>query len=355
MMFEFISLNGLLILALAVPLLRFLSQGWQEKREELMDRFDDAAINAYYSSFFPGRQRGVDRRPLKERFQEDYNARFGRTHFIFPLIILFSITLFLSIISTQYLFFNAGLLHKYPEQPWTAVLANAGAYMWVLNDMISRGRRNDIVASDVNRATLRLMIGAPIAYAFASILQPPFGQALAMFLGAFPTETVFKLIRRQAAERLNMGDDLAGRSAGQLELLQGVNTSISERFSDEGVSTILQLAYCDPIYLTMRSGMTFSFVTDCVSQALAWVYLLDERTPVARRHGFRGAQEISDLLEDLEDEDPKVTAGAVKALDNFSQEIELDPDEVRGMFRQIAEDPHSEFLVRVWFIGLPES
>ena len=98
MVFEFLSLNALLILALAVPLLRFLSQGWKEKREELMDRFDDEAINAYYTSFFPGRQRGVDRRPLKERFQEDYNARFGRAHFIFPLIILFGATFFIDII-----------------------------------------------------------------------------------------------------------------------------------------------------------------------------------------------------------------------------------------------------------------
>jgi hypothetical protein len=39
----------------------------------------------------------------------------------------------------------------------------------------------------------------------------------------------------------------------QLERLQGIKTVIAERFSDEGISTICQLAYCDPDHITMAA------------------------------------------------------------------------------------------------------
>jgi hypothetical protein len=254
----------------------------------------------------------------------------------------------LSYVSSRFLFYHHGILsEKYIQQPWVAILAGAGAYTWVLNDLISRVRQNDLVTSDVNRATLRLLIAVPLAYALASNLQPPLSVAIGMFLGAFPSDTIMKFLRRQATQKLDMGDDSNQSTKSQLEYLENINTAVAERFADEGVTTISQLAHCDPITLTMRCGMSFSFVTDCVSEALAWIYCPDKRMNAARSYGLRGAAEIFDLVQDLSDESEHVRKGARKTLDDFATEIKLDPDVVIGILMQIAENPHTLFLADI--------
>ena len=73
--------------------------------------------------------------------------------------------------------------------------------------------------------------------------------------------------------------------------LQGINKAIVERLSNEDITTISQIAYCDPVQLVMRSNLNFIFVTDCMNQALAWMYLEDGMNKI-RQFGLRGAVEI---------------------------------------------------------------
>jgi hypothetical protein len=235
----------------------------------------------------------------------------------------------------------------YIGQPWVTILAAAGAYTWILHDMISRVRQNDLVTSDINSATLRLLLAVPLAHALASNLQPPLSVAIGMFLGAFPSDTIMKFLRRQATEKLGMGDESNVSPKSQLEYLHNVNTAIAERFADEGTTMICQLAHCDPISLTMRCGMTFSFVTDCVSEALAWIYLPEGRMDAARSYGLRGASEIFDLVQDLSNESEHVRQGARKTLNGFASKIELDPDVVIGLLMQVADNPHTLFLADI--------
>jgi hypothetical protein len=183
--------------------------------------------------------------------------------------------------------------------------------------------------------------------ALASNLLPPLSVAIGMFLGAFPSDTILKFLRRQATQKLNMGDDSHVSAKSQLEYLKNVNTAVAERFADEGTTTICQLAHCDPITLTMRCGMTFGFVTDCVSEALAWIYFPDKRMDAARSYGLRGAAEIFDLIRDFSHKSEHVREGARKTLNGFATAIELDPDVVTGIFMQIAENPHTLFLADI--------
>ena len=55
-----------------------------------------------------------------------------------------------------------------------AIASLAGAYVWVTYDLILRARQNDMVTSDINRATLRLL--HPL----------PFGFAITVFAKALP-------------------------------------------------------------------------------------------------------------------------------------------------------------------------
>jgi hypothetical protein len=64
----------------------------------------------------------------------------------------------------------------------------------------------------------------------------------------------------------------AEETSNDIVKLQGINRWIIERLSNEDITTVTQIAYCDPIRLIMRSNLTFNFVTDCMNQALAVIY-----------------------------------------------------------------------------------
>ena len=52
------------------------------------------------------------------------------------------------------------------------------------------------------------------------------------------------------------------------------------------VAQIAQVAYCDPIRLVMRSSLTFSFVIDCMNQALARHAIKPPHTTQTMRRTF---------------------------------------------------------------------
>src|SRR6202012_3878636 len=74
---------------------------------------------------------------------------------------------------------------------------------------------------------------------------------------------------------------------------------IAERLIDEGVRPGLQLANADPITLTIRTGMDFSFILDCCGQALVRMYFNDLQMPVVLRFGLRTGIEVTTLHDDL--------------------------------------------------------
>jgi hypothetical protein len=84
--------------------------------------------------------------------------------------------------------------------------------------------------------------------------------------------------------KLKLGEERESEKY-ELEELQGVNTSLAEKFAEIGVTTFLILAYEDPIQLTMRMNLPFRVIADLISQALFALYLstLDTQTRGAHR------------------------------------------------------------------------
>lgn len=125
-----------------------------------------------------------------------------------------------------------------------------------------------------------------------------------------------------ASRRLGLSE-AGDEGKSELEKLQGITPGLAERFQDEGASTILQLAYADPIDLTIRANLSFNFVIDCVSQAVAWLYF-EKKLAVTRRYSLRGAHEIHTCV------------------------VELDGTVLAKVLRQIAYDPYIEFNHDIW-------
>jgi len=191
-----------------------------------------------------------------------------------------------------------------------------------------------------------------MGYACASIAAKSLGPFVAFALGAFPLTTLTSMLQRLANKNLGL-EATPSETTDDIIKLQGINRAIVERLSNEDINTITQVAYCDPVRLIMRSNLTFNFVTDCMNQALAWMYLQGDLDTI-RPLGMRGAVEIRCLVQELDDVDSQAApnktahARAVAALPLIAAAIKQDPATLQLAFRQIADDPFSIFLERVW-------
>jgi hypothetical protein len=347
---------GLLVIlgvaAMMAPLLRYVSVGWRAKRKDIMDGLDPDSRLAYFEMFS-----GADVTPPPNaaavEFERLYSKWYGRQFFLVPTALLFLVTLtivsfvVLTVLSNSN--FMANLLFDVPA---IGVAALAGAYMWVVNDFISRARRLDFAPSDVFWGLLRLLIAVPMGYAFAALASDKVGQFLAFAVGAFPLTALTSMLRRLANKNLGL-EETAEESSDDIIKLQGLNRTIVERLSNEDITTITQIAYCDPVELTMRSNLSFYFVTDCMNQALAWMYLQADLDTI-RPLGMRGAIEIKHLIDAYDDSassDPRRQsehARAVAAFPKIASAIKQDPDTLQIAFREIAKDPYAIFLDRVY-------
>jgi len=199
--------------------------------------------------------------------------------------------------------------------------------------------------------TLRFSIAIPMGYAFASIA-PEHGSFVAFALGAFPLTTLTTMLQRVANKTLGI-QPTADDASDDIIKLQGINRTIVERLALEDITTVTQIAYCDPVRLTMRSNLTFNFVTDCMNQALAWMYFEDQLGSVMRPLGLRGAVEIKHFVDEYDDTSPEPTAQAnrqraIAALPQIADKLGRSPETLQLALREIAEDPFTIFLHRVW-------
>jgi hypothetical protein len=300
---------------------------------------------------------------MRDKFESYFSTSFGRSKFLLPGLLLMGITAF-------FLIFFSCLMRPYfealigsgtmPLVKWYCFGALAGfmgGYMWVLYFFMKRMQERKLSPSDLYWCSSRLILAVPIALAFAALFKGPLNNqalyALCFMLGAFPLQSLMTFMRRTASSKLNLQDSFDD-AVTDLTQLQSLGRNQAEIYNQEGVGTILQLAYSDPVDLTIRTGFSFSYVIDCCSQALAWLSF-ENNLSVLRKYGLRGAQEITTFVFELsenKDQDQDITmaekAWAEKTLEIVSVELNIDKVSLRGILDSIAYDPYSQFLYDIW-------
>ena len=339
-----------------VPFLHYVAAGWKAKRQDIMDGLSEDARIAYVKMFTRDESLAQPSTPADgpSPFLAFYSKWYGRRFFVAPGILLTLVTLCAVTAVAMTALHQVQYIAQNPlfDVPAAAVAATAGAYMWVANDLISRTRRRDLAPSDVMWGVLRLVIAVPMGYAFASVAAESVGPFVAFALGAFPLTALTSLLQRQANKQL--GTEPKGDEASDdIVKVQGVNRAIVERLASEDITTVTQMAYCDPVRVVMRTNLTFNFVIDCMNQSLARLYLGDDLEKL-RPLGLRGAAEIKHLIDAIDDDassDPEAKAEherAVAALPKIAAVIKQDLETAQLAFREIAEDPYTIFLENVW-------
>jgi hypothetical protein len=159
-------------------------------------------------------------------------------------------------------------------------------------------------------------------------------------------QTVATILQRLANKRLGveMG---ASASKDQVKELSCVDRVIADRLQDADITTVCQLAYCDPVQICMRTSLSFAFVSDIAAQALAWIYIGNKLADL-RPLGLRGAVEIRCLCADFKKGSPGEKIIAEATLKKAASIMSLSFEEFQNVATEIAEDPYTVFLAETW-------
>lgn len=365
-------LCGAGVILVLFPIGRFLLKQWKFRASRLFGELAGDPIVYYYQQFRPGGGpksappvkmaepvdgnwfAAVDWKPYMDSFCTDFYTWYGRRYYIAPVLMLVVLTAGAACWA-QRMLREWAMTAGGPGTSMRALTASAlaGAFVWVISDELDRLRRRDFTTNDVYYYIFRILLAVPFAWALSAvqdndhkIFGVPAAIPIAFFLGTFPTTTLFTIGRRFVTQQLKLGDDQ--QVANELEKLNAVTKTNAERFRDEGVTTITQLAYGDPVDLTIRTNYDFNYVIDCVSQALAWIYLGDGLSTVTPL-SLRGAQEIASVMTDSRNtKDPLAQQLADNTIVAAAALLKIDKDAFRSTLAQIADDPYTIFLVNVW-------
>jgi hypothetical protein len=335
----------LAVVLLMAPSLSFILWGWKERLFEILSGLESkeqSAIRLYFGLFHPRFESISDQ---GRRFEKYYNKQFGRKFFIFPMILFFLVALFLLLESCQWMQSNRSSLLNPPSKA-VPVFAVLGAYMWTLYDQISRWWYSDLSPGDLYWASFRFATSIPLGYAVSQFAAESMAPALAFFLGAFPISALFSIMRKLGRQKLNLGEG-ADNFASQLQELHGIDANMAERFAAERITTISQLAYYDPVKLTIRTNLPYSYIVDCASQALLWIYT-EKDLDTWRKAGLRSTFEIINLSNTLNESSQADLKNSESILKLLASQLNINEVAVRNIIEEIARDPYSEFLYKTW-------
>lgn len=330
---------------LLIPSIAYLFTAWKIKIENLKGVFDEETYKLYFKKFFPAEDVSSEN-DLRKRFNKILYRNHGRRHYILPLILLGAISGIGLILTASSLLYWLDLNPKLKPLPPIAISAFLGAYMWVAFDQIQRYRIMDFTAHDVYRCSFRFLIAIPLGFSFAATVVEPIGIPLAFFLGTFPMKTLVTYGKRFVTQKLGIGEQ-RDEPKSELEQLQSIGRIEAERYHEEGKTNILQLAYSDPVDLTLRTNFDFNYVIDCISQALLWLYIgnnIDKLRPL----GMRGAYEAATLYSMLNSTDPKEKNIADENLKEIVKALDINERAFQITLLNVAEDPYTKFICDIW-------
>lgn len=327
---------------LTLPATLGVARACRSRFEYLCAVLPKDALGFYFEQWHPAIR---NQQAQEAHFRQLYLVRCQRRHFVAAFA--FSGLLFASL---GYLvhFAETWLHHGADAQLSVVASGLAGGVAFVFTDQLARMRRRDFKAEDVGGHALRLFISVPFAAALATVFKDDLGILVGFGVGAFPTATLFRYARRIVDRKLQLGDSNDDQAAFALEALQGVGRPQAERLAEEGIQSVLQLAYTDPIELAVRTSYDFDYITDCVSQALLWTYTTNH-LPKIQALGLRGAVEVANLQEQILHE-PNKKAAVEGTLRGMQSALEVDEFAVRRIIDEVTADPYACFIVRLWDI-----
>jgi hypothetical protein len=226
-----------------------------------------------------------------------------------------------------------------------ALAAAAGAYLFGAYDAVRRYRTVDLYPSVLHYLWVRILVAALIGYVVGAPFKEPADVLAAFAVGVFPLGDLWAWLRTRV--------DIAARrepvDGPSLRLIQGLESEESrDRLADEGISSVQQLAYADPVGLLFRTNLEWNVILDLIDQAILVLYV-GESIEKLRPPAIRSAVEFATIDSRLEGNDPKEAALAGQIVTSTAERLGMTESEVRNIAFQLNNDPVVEFIWDSWY------
>lgn len=337
-------ISGITLVLLISPALIFLFHGWESRKEAILSGFSPHAAELYLKCFHPAELFSTEK-DARAQLKSFYHRQFGRRLFVLPLILCTSAAgalLFLCTLTALEWLRNKTLTGGII--PLQVVLAILGGCLWVANDQISRSYHSDMSPGDLYWASFRLLVSVPVAYSFSQVVPGNTSTVMAFLLGTFPTSTIMTISRRMMAKYFQLTDAGTAQQT-ELQKLSGIDTLVAERLAAEGITTIRQLAYYDPVKLAIRTGLGFSYIISCEGEALLY-NCVEDKINALRPFGLAGSYECRALWEDLKK--PEWKDASTSIVRSAAAAVGVTPEGFINVLAQVGLDPYSDFQWEAW-------
>ena len=400
-MHSFFLISWALAVSVALlPVVFFLLLGWGAREAEFIDKVrDQTQMEVYFDKFWSeGRtnykaklsKKGLSRSiSPRELFRARYRSLIGRSRYIVPSLLFVIVVTMLTglVVATairtgydHYIEYYASAATAEDAASKAGVIGNAitgnslkrigiaeldtdfaplpqihlslsalsaiaGAYLFMVAQLIQQCRARTLVYSDLFGASLRILVAVPLGLSVMLLASDTLGPFIAFGLGAFPIVELRTLIRRLTTTSLKAGDPRADDD--QTVTMVGVTQSVSDTLAEENITCAQQLADIDPVVLAVRTGLSFDYVLFLAAQSLVWCFLgktASELGPL----GLADARAIWYLMKKPEEERKKVfdaVDGHFAAISTAQAPKCIDAVLLRQAFEKIAIDPYTRFLV----------
>ena len=229
--------------------------------------------------------------------------------------------------------------------PVTVSLGFAGAYILSLYDTLRRCRESDLSVYSLHFTWVHMVLASIIAPLICNmfVFSQPIGQFVAFGIGLFPIKDTFEYFRNATKKRLDIKIDQHPPIGLPMELAQGLNKTVVDRLEEEGITSLVDLAYSDPIKLFLKTNYPWAWVIDVMDQALLINYLgakIDSLRPI----GIRGSIEMSVLGES------QITTDINRLTAVVANRLQFSADDVRSLGQTMYGDEQVDL---VWNLFKP--
>lgn len=244
-----------------------------------------------------------------------------------------------------------------------------GAYLWGVMEFLTRYRRRDWTPVVQHQIWLRILISMSLTYFIQNTFKSSFDYVVAFTLGSFPLETLRKFIQNYANNKLTIQGNTIELDKPLWELLQGISLGVIERLSDVDIDNQVQLAYCNPMELHLKSNIDWKVLLDLMDQAILISYI-GEKVRDLRPLGIRGSVEMAvhfyryyDDTDDSKDKDKDNNNAAIVVMDrkpilprtpapniivSIAAALETTIEETLNLMNNIYEDSQVNLIWEIW-------
>jgi len=176
--------------------------------------------------------------------------------------------------------------------PLTLSLGFAGAYLLSLYDTLRRARSSDLSVYSLHFTWVHMVLASILAPLVSKAFTTGVAEVVAFGVGAFPLKDTFDYLKSMTRKKLDLTADPEEVKQLPLGLVQGLDRLAVERLEEEGITSLVDLAYFDPVKLLLKTNKPWAWVIDVIDQALLINYTGAKIEPL-RLIGIRGSIEMS--------------------------------------------------------------